>query len=634
MNPETDRPQDALAKLEAGQYQDVITLLTDRDDRGPLSALECRALGLAYLRSGKYAEGEIPLLRASALGDMEAKVEYGNLLRLIGQFSKAAQHFADVELTLEGELKLRAWRWWGTAEFQAGETEAGLRRCEQAWYGYMATGDQELIGRVTQTLAQMHLHAGDIHQAETLYQAALRMLPTTGNLLPRATALRGLVAAQLQSGGYKAAEATLKLTREATLHVDSLAARAHLLSLEAELYQLQRNQMRYIQTLKELKSLVDDLQDFELQIWTASRLADHHSSRGFHSLAVACLGNIALSNTHPTMQATLGILLKRRGHLDSAITELNRALASPAIGQHARVRALLHLADAYAKTEQGEACVDTMLTALNILLTCRDYLSYQVDIEELTDLVQYALFEPATAGLMDMVRDRFGDLLSAKSKVPQAKRLHLRTLGKAEVELDGEPIRLSLEGSLLTLAYLALHPRQTRHELEAALYPDKEPETAGSYLRAVFRELRTKLGDDAILMIGNGQGQQPHYSLGPLLHVELDVQQLQSAIRNADIARIVVLYNGGFMEHLKEDCPWVKQLREKLSQNVVYELRVRMETARENNDLRRALLLANQAARIDPYNLELLEERMLVAREIATPSEIAQYSVEMQRLFN
>ena len=164
--------------LEVGQYTTVITLLSDPQ---PLTATEWRLLGMAYLRSGRLMEAETPLLRASTLGDPEGQVEYGNLLRASGKFDDALKHFESIYSTLTGELQLRCLRWWGTAEFQQGLADAGLARCERAWYGYLALGDNELTSRVTQTLAQMHLSIGNQKRAKYLYEESLRISPENSN---------------------------------------------------------------------------------------------------------------------------------------------------------------------------------------------------------------------------------------------------------------------------------------------------------------------------------------------------------------------------------------------------------------------------------------------------------------------
>ena len=50
-------------------------------------------VGLSYLRLREFEMAETPLTRASVLGDLEAMVELGNLLRLMGRFEEAIEQF-------------------------------------------------------------------------------------------------------------------------------------------------------------------------------------------------------------------------------------------------------------------------------------------------------------------------------------------------------------------------------------------------------------------------------------------------------------------------------------------------------------------------------------------------------------
>jgi citrate lyase beta subunit len=80
------------------------------------------------------------------------------------------------------------------------------------------------------------------------------------------------------------------------------------------------------------------------------------------------------------------------------------------------------------------------------------------------------------------------------------------------------------------------------------------------------------------------------------------------------------------------DSEWAEDLREQLQRAVTGAIRSQMRRARDAGDLKRALLLANQLLRVDPYDPEVLVERVEVARGVASPQEIARYVVEMQRM--
>lgn len=627
MTLDAERLSDLQAHFNAGRYDAVIAYLTDFP---PVTPEGWRLLGMSLLWGGRFSEAEMPLMRASEQGDAEARVEYGNLLRLQGRFPEAIRHFEAVTPGLTGELALRALRWWGTAEFQAGQMAEGLERCERAWRGYMALGDDERIGRVTQTVAQMLVQTGELTRAQHLYQEALRLLPSDRTPIARLSALTGLANVQVLTGDFRGAQATIAQAREALDQTDALTPRAYLLTVEAALHHLTGDHAAHLRTLEELRAIVETTRDFELLIWTATRFADLHSRQGQHGRALEVLLDLAPDATHPAVTQARGILLGRRQHHAQAAEHLSRALEAPGLGEGQRVRALLYLAEAQSRLGEDAASLHTFRAALTALVSARDRILYRPDLQELTPLVQRALLDPDLAPDMQLVLDK---LSVPGSEAPQgASSLHLRvhTLGRAELERDGEPVALSLEGAVLTLVYLALHPGRTRRELEATLYPDRDPKTAGDYFRAVFRELRVRLGAEVLEM--QGSPKQPRYRLGPDVHVHLDVTELRAALAAGDLARALSLYRGPFLPGLRMESEWADELREELRLLLTMEVRERLTRAREEGDLRRALLLANEFLRIDPYDLGVLEARVEIARQVAPPQELARYVVELHRM--
>ncbi|MEW6422497.1 MAG: tetratricopeptide repeat protein, partial [Deinococcota bacterium] len=298
MTLDVDRFVELRAYFDAGQYATVIARFTDL---APLTPEEWRLFGLALLWGGRFAEAELPLLRAAEMGDAEARVEYGNLLRLQGRFLEAIRHFGCITPDLSGELALRALRWWGTAEFQAGRLAEGLERCEQAWRGYLALGDDERIGRVTQTLAQMLVQTGDLTRARHLYGEALRLLPQERTPIAHLSALTGLANVQVLTGDFAGARITLAQGWQALEQTDALIPRAYLLTVEAELHHLTGDQAAQLRILQDLRVMVEGTQDFELLTWMAARLADLYSLQGEHGRALEVLLDLAPDAAHPTV---------------------------------------------------------------------------------------------------------------------------------------------------------------------------------------------------------------------------------------------------------------------------------------------------------------------------------------------
>lgn len=622
---------DVISAFEAGQYTDVIMTL---EARPPQGIREFTLLGLALLRTGRFPEAETPLTQAAVLGDPEAQVELGNLLRLLGRFEEAVSHFETISAGLTGELQLRALRWWGMAEFQGGHLEEGLRRCERAWYGYMALGDGELTARVTQSLAWLHSQIGDFTRAKQLYGEAIRALPVHPVPFPRLAALTNLLDLHLQTGDFRAAHETLSEAERTLSTLDAPRQKALLLTGKAELLRLTGDFRGYAFALDDLAPLAEALRDHRLRVWVASRRAEHFSLHGQHGRALEELHTFGRVGTWtPELWATSGVLARRRGDLRSAVTDLEHA-----VGELRRsgpvpdlIRALLHLAGAQHKA--GLEPTAALQEALRELLNLRHYAAFRPDLEELRDLLHHALLEPELAPYLEPVLDRLA-ALNGSPRLPEDGLMHMQvsTLGRVQVVKDGTPVDFELRGAPLLLAYLALHPGKTRAEVQLELYPDKDVRTGAGYIRAAIHELRQTLGREVVIF--EGPHNAPRYRLGHLVHVDLDMTGVTEAVNRGEVARALALYRGPFMPGV-EDSAWVRHKREEVLLSLTFELRTQMARYQAEGDLKRVILLANQYLRIDPFEREVLEERVAAAREVASPQELARYTAELNRhLYN
>ncbi len=617
------------AAFEAGRYTDVIMTLQGRP---PQEIHEFTLLGLALLRTGRFSEAETPLTQAAVLGDPEAQVELGNLLRLMGRFGEATAHLETISENLTGELQLRCLRWWGVAEFQGGQTEAGLKRCERAWYGYMALGDAELTARVTQSLAWLHDQSGNSARAKQLYAEAIRALPTHPVPLPRLAALTNLLDLHLQSGDIVAARETL-LEAEQTLGTfNAPRQRALLLGSKAELLRLTGDFEGYAATLDTLTSQADELGDHLLRVWVTSRRAEHFSLYGQHGTALAELHGYGSATTWPAeLWATSGVLARRRGDLSAALTDLDWAVRDfRGAGRVPElIRAQLHFAAAAHAAGHEATAARALKEALSQMLSSRQQAAFRPDLEELRELLHYALLEPDLAPYLEPVLDGLAALAGAP-RLPEDGAMHLQlsTLGRARVLRDGAPVAFELRGAALLLVYLALHPGRTRAEIQLELYPEKDGTAGANYIRAAIHELRQKLGPEVIAF--EGPHNAPLYRLGRLVEVDLDLTHLHDALDRGELARALALYRGPFLPGL-EDSEWARHKREEAQLALTFELRGQMARFEAEGDLRRVVLLANQLLRADPHDREVLEARVEAARAVAAPSELARYVAELRR---
>ncbi|ABF44781.1 transcriptional regulator, SARP family [Deinococcus geothermalis DSM 11300] len=625
---------DIEALFEAGQFQTVVTHLEGQ----ARTARESTLLGIALIRVGRLDDAEVALTRAAVQGDREGQVELGNVLRALGRFEEAIQHFEGVTPDLTGELQLRALRWWGVAEFQAGYTEDGLKRVERAWHGYLALGDSELSARVTTSLAQMYRKTGNDKRAKTLLSEAVHTLPSGPFPGPRISALRQLLELHLAHGEFVQAREVLTEAKRTLQGTQAPRESALLLGSEAELCRLTGDARTYTLVLEQLRPLAEQLGDRELRLWTVSRLAEHYSLHGQHGKAVDVLLSFGLmpEDWPAELWATSGVIERRRGDLAAAEASLSRAAAM--FREAGRVpelcRVLLHFAAACLRA--GGEDVDTkvipaLTEAIMQLLRLRQLTEFKPDFEELSELLHYAVLEPETAPLMEPLLDQLAHLnLVGTAWLPEDGNIQVtvKTLGQMAVFKDGLEVPFTRTGCVPLLVYLALKPGRTRAQMQFDLWPDKEPTTGGAYVRQCLKELRDRLGHELIHY--QGPHHAPQYYLGRLVHVDLDITHFLEAIERKEVARALALYRGEFLPGA-DPCDWIDTQRESLLLALTLELRSQMIQARQDGDHRRVVLLANQYLRIEPYDLDVLEERVASARLVASPQELARYTAELNR---
>ncbi len=630
--------QDAPLLFEVSDYAGVVALLRGRAHTGREQAL----LGISLLRTGELGEAELPLLRASVLGDDEGAIEYGNLLRLTGRFDEAARRLEAISSTVQDtELKFRAWRWWGVSDFQAGRTEAGVNRTERAWHGYVALGDDALSARVAQSLAQMYLLTGQPQLARRLLQDAVRALPVEPDSAPRLTALKSLLDLQVSDGDFSGADETLLEVRR-TLRPG--APKLNVLYLNtsiAELHRLRGDERGYELMLDDLQTDLEGVDDYGLQQWVTSRVAEHQSLRHQHGAALRTLHafQVPMNQWPAALWATDGVLRRRRGDYPGGYDSLGRAvaLAQEAGDEAGTVRALLHRAA--CALEAGNALPDhereaarLLQEAMTLLLRLKSFAQFRPDLEELHHLMAFAVLDPDTAPYVEPLMDEFGQLTGQHRLVEDgAMRLQLTTLGKVSISRDGQALSFLYLHTPLLLAYLHLHPNRTRAEIQRDLFPERDAKTASSYARQCIWDLRDKLG--AAVVRFEGPHHAPRYRLGHSVQVELDYEALLEATSRNEVVRALSLYRGPFMAGMEES-EWVMTRRDEALLALGFELRQQMAVHRQAGDLRRVVMFANQLLKHDPLNCEVLQERVEAARTYAAPSELARYVAQLNRFLN
>lgn len=625
--------EQVLAQFRQGRYPEVITALRPRADLG---ARETALLGMALFRSGQLREAEPVLLRAHLLGDREATVEFGNMLRATGRLEEAVAHLDAALAHLEGELHLRALRWLGVAQFQRGQVDEGLRSCERAWHGYITLGDDNGVARLSQNLALMYKEFGDYARAEHLLGEALGLLERAGDREAILTTLQTLVELHLDRGRIDQARRALERAQP-FLPDATVTRRLFFLTSEAAMCEVEGDLERYRLLLREVVAGATEVGERELLLWSVVKLAEHSSRLGDHAQAMRYIYQFPVSRneTLPVeLRVVRAVVHRRLGSYRQAISELNEIVDIYKARGYALelTRAQLQLAYAYHLAGQPSETAVVLRETLESLLRMHTQSALRPELEELSDLLHFAALEPDLAPYLEPILENLAGLAGAPEPTSgQYLRLQVYTFGRVAVYRDGEEAHFTLKGSVPLLVYLALTPGRTRVEMQLDLYPDKEPEAAGNYIRQAVREVRDVLGRDVI--VHEGPHHQPRYRLGPSVRLDLDVTRFMDAVSHGEVAKALAVYRGEFLPGMDES-QWVLQHRDEARLALCFELRNQIARFRSEGEWRRVILLCNQYLRVDPYEREVHEVRVEAARRVASAPELARYVSQLNALDN
>lgn len=612
------------------RYQDAVAAAGALDP----GAIEVqRYVGISLLRLGRLDDAESWLLRAYAQRDPEGTVEYANLLRATGRLQEAIQIFAGALPELSGELYLRCLRWLGVSEFIIGKWTDGLAKCEQAWLGYLSYSDETVALKVSQNLANMYRITGNYKKAENYLKKCLKSKSVDPTF--RLNVIKTIVDVYIETGDLKQAMNYVDLAQEYTGDADKGIV-MHFLASKLTLNELLGEEKNYRQHLEEIHGYALENDQYDLLVWSSNRIIDQLSRQGDFSQALRVVYNIsARMNPVPIEIALAKALIHRRqGDLRTSIEELEqiRATLAGLDPNKNSITALLHLGYAYYIEKDFEQSLSVLKEGLEGLLRLNSHTAFKPVLEEMSELLHYASLEPSLEPYLEPVMESMADLLGGGPREDGATiQLQVYTLGQVSVAKDGLPITFSLRGSVPLLVYLAQRPNRTRAELQLDLYPDKEPDAAGAYVRQAIRELREVLGRDVV--VSEGPHNQPRYRLGDTVQLDLDLARFMDAVEQGEVARALALYRGEFLPGMDES-EWVRARREESRLALGFELRNQIARYREEREWRRMVLLANQYLRVDPYDLEVHELRIEGARRAGSASELARYIAQMKSLDN
>jgi hypothetical protein len=631
-----DAPEQFEAAYQAGQYDRLLTALRHQEG---LTARELAWVGISLLRTGQFVAAEEPLELAVALGDQEAAVEFGNLLRATGRSRKAAEHFQALLPHLSGELKFRTLRWFGVTLDQLGEAGA-VRAIEEARRGYLALGDRRMAARLTHTLAASHSTHGEFTAALKLLSSAIPLLEQDRNPRPLLAAFHTLIDVQVECGQLDEAAHTLERARQLnqTLHDPHVAL--HLDARQANLMLMQGDYGGYAALLGGLADRAQAVQDSQILEYALSRLADHQSRTGEHVEAVRTLGQLRAQVRDLSLYSRLVIAMMtlRRGDAPGALRlqlEVRRAALEQGSVLEATRALLLAAYSAYSMNDLPR-CADLLAEALLELAghpRPQSWATIGPELRELEEMLTYARLQPNLAPLLQAALEDASHLGGSlrDDLFTAALRLEIMTLGQELALRDGVPCAMRTRGSVAVLCYLALHPRSTRQEIITALWPERDPKKAANYFRQCVADIRESVGADVVLV--EGAHQAPEYRLSGKASVVLDSQRVLQLVASGQLHAAVAAYKGEFLPGLEES-DWADDQRLLLRGTLASALRAELRAAQLAGEKRRVVLLAGAVLNVDPDDFGTEELRLSVAREVSSPAELARFEAERHRRMN
>lgn len=511
---------------------------------------------------------------------------------------------ADEALTLaEGDESLRAvyaeaLKAKGLNSFNIGQLNKATEWLEQSLATYTALGDEQNVAMLLMDLGMVHRHSGHYQRALAHYGRALDYWQKVNNVAQQANLLNNLGVLYHLDGDYEQAALLLEEALDCARRSGYTRIKAVALSSIGDLYAdldasdaaldayhqayevAKRTDDRFLLCYLDIAKAAlarvrGDLNQAHDLLDSAGRLAQESGSgyeRGLHQLEI---GRLALIE----------------GNTSSATAHLREAARCFDNGgqQVESARAHLYLAISCQTTGDEKAVTAHLEYAFRQASTLGSQHTLVVAGQEATALLEAVQDNPtvgrqASQLLREAVRFRHDvpalrrRLRRQTAAIPFAPpRLTIQALGKAQVELDGKPVKDSEWQSrkiVRDLFFLLLaHPNGlSKEQVGAIFWPESSPAQLKLRFKNTVYRLRRALGQDAVLL------DKDLYRFNSALDYEYDVEVFGEKLAQAQVApdpdeqatayrEAVDLYTGPYLPEMEGT--WVWPERERLWQAYV-----------------------------------------------------------------
>lgn len=545
------------------------------------------------------------LLRARARGCAAAGIELATVLRQLGHLELSREALAlasDAALDpFDGALALRER---GAQLYTDGALAAASDALERAWaVSFDAAGGPALRPGIGQALGLVYAERGLDRRAAGYFEAALASANPA-----RAVYLRtGRALSLLYLGDDAGAGADLAAAEAGLEHVPVAAPYLRWVqgAVHRALGRLEPAEAR----LREATAGAREAQEpetecyAELELCALATTADRGGRARAH---LARARNLAANDKMRALVALReGALAAREGR-DEAVPLLLRSAAQFAGWGLAREEgwSWLHLAEAYLRTDRHGEAHEALARASASRHATGEPAPLRPELRSTPRVVERL----ATALDGSSAPIALAELGRGRADVPL--RLELRTLGRAELLVDGVETRLELRRSVEVLAYLLGTPAVPLSRVLVDLFPDTRPARARNYFHQVRYALARAVPG---LSVPYDPASRTYRVRCDGVALRSDAQDLRDALRQGGekgLTEALALYRGPFLPGA--DSEWARAEREELSWTIV-QLGLEVVGASTAGGLiPMSLRLTGRLLEIEPYD-EALNEALVDA---------------------
>jgi DNA-binding SARP family transcriptional activator len=206
--------------------------------------------------------------------------------------------------------------------------------------------------------------------------------------------------------------------------------------------------------------------------------------------------------------------------------------------------------------------------------------------------------------------------------------LKIRTLGQADVLVDGSPAHWHSESARTLFFYLLSHPKgKGRQEIIETLWETNLNPASANRLRVVVHRLRAALGARAAII-----QQYSHYGLSQPVLEASDTHEFQAAfaiaehtsspeIRLAGYQHSLGLYQGDYLP--QETADWVREVR---AEHCAMAVRAEIELSllyRQRGDCQASVAAMERALRRDPFIGENHHQKLMACLSVVESKHAA-----------